>query len=121
MDLHPNRIKGCVYGSASFHKYEGRVPFIEERKFASQNSALLSLSLSCILSKTRASSLISLNGVSINESQPRLYQKRDFARLHDVSISGSETRFPEPRLHYKSESRFHLRTQFSLSLLFMAV
>ena len=30
-------------------------------------------------------------------------------RIHGVSISGSETRFPEPRFHYKSEPRFSLK------------
>ena len=48
LPLHPDRIKGRVYGSASFHKYEGCVPFIEH-KFAFQNNALLSLSQSCAL------------------------------------------------------------------------
>ena len=47
--LHPDRIKGRVYGSASFHKYEGRIPFIEEHKFAFRNNALLSLTQSCVL------------------------------------------------------------------------
>jgi len=49
LPLHPDRIKGRVYGSAFFHKYEGRVPFIEEHKFAFHNNALLSLSQSCAL------------------------------------------------------------------------
>jgi len=43
------KIKGRVYGSASFHKYEGRIPFIEEHKFVFQNNVLLSLSQSCVL------------------------------------------------------------------------
>ena len=76
--LHPNRIKDRVYGFASLHKYEGRIPFIEERKFVSQNNVLLSLSLSYILLKTRASSLISLDGVSINESKSRLPEPRPY-------------------------------------------
>jgi len=53
--LHPNRIKGRIYRFASFHKYEGRVPFMEEHKFASQNNAFLSLSQSCVRIKKKGS------------------------------------------------------------------